>query len=172
MERNVVVLVNEDDLAIGTMDKLEAHVKGKLHRAFSVFLFNDEGKMLIHQRAATKYHGAGLWTNACCSHPQKDEDVEKSALERLAFEMGLECDIHKLFSFIYNTPVENGLIEHELDHVFIGFTNAEPQPNREEVQNYRWIHPEELLQEMQEHPLRFTYWFRKSVGQVLGHARV
>src|SRR6187431_2141990 len=106
MNRNKVVLVDRNDNAIGEMDKLEAHLKGDLHRAFSIFLFNSHGEMLIHQRASGKYHGAGLWTNACCSHPQLEEDIRQSALERLQYEMGLQCNIDKAFSFIYYAPVE------------------------------------------------------------------
>ena len=117
MDRNKVVLVDEQDHALGEMDKMEAHEKGMLHRAFSIFIFNSERQMLIHQRAQHKYHGGGLWTNACCSHPQWGEEIKASASQRLAYEMGLKCDIDHLFSFMYHTPVENNLIEHEYDHV-------------------------------------------------------
>jgi len=122
MERNNVVLVDENDNAIGEMEKLTAHKQGQLHRAFSVFIFNDKGELLLQQRASHKYHGAGLWTNTCCSHPQSGEDVGSSAQERLNYEMGLKCDLKFVDSFIYNEQVENNLIEHELNYVFIGYS--------------------------------------------------
>ncbi|MBN8833847.1 MAG: isopentenyl-diphosphate delta-isomerase [Niastella sp. SCN 39-18] len=167
MERNKVVLVNEDDFALAEMDKMQAHRDGKLHRAFSVFIFNLKGEMLIHQRANHKYHGAGLWTNACCSHPQWNERVKESAKERLQFEMGMSCDLEHLFSFIYKATVENGLMEYEYDHVFVGYTNAEPVPNILEVQNYKWIAPEELLKQVAAQPQDFTYWFRVALEKVM-----
>ena len=168
MERNKVVLVSADDVPIKEMDKIEAHKRGALHRAFSVFIFNRKGEMLIHQRAAHKYHGGGLWTNACCSHPQWGEDIRESALERLQYEMGLKCDIKKAFSFIYKAPVENNLIEHENDHVFIGRTDDTPQPHPDEVQKYAWICPETLQRKIIEQPDLFTYWFKVAVGEVMG----
>ena len=167
MERKKVVLVNEDDFALAEMDKMQAHREGKLHRAFSVFIFNLKGEMLIHQRANHKYHGAGLWTNACCSHPQWNERVKESAKERLQFEMGMSCDLEHLFSFIYKATVENGLMEYEYDHVFVGYTNAEPVPNILEVQNYKWIAPEELLKQVAAQPQDFTYWFRVALEKVM-----
>jgi len=167
MERNKVVLVNEDDFALAEMDKMQAHREGKLHRAFSVFIFNLKGEMLIHQRANHKYHGAGLWTNACCSHPQWNERVKESAKERLQFEMGMSCDLEHLFSFIYKATVENGLMEYEYDHVFVGYTDAEPVPNILEVQNYKWIAPEELLKQVAAQPQDFTYWFRVALEKVM-----
>lgn len=172
MLRDKVVLVDINDNAIGTMDKLEAHQKGKLHRAFSVFLFNSKGEMLLQQRASDKYHGGGLWTNACCSHPQLGEDIQSSALERLNYEMGLSCPIKEVFSFIYHAPVENGLIEHEYDHVYIGFTDAQPTPHPYEVQDYRWVAPDNLEKEMQEHPEIFTYWFKKAFRDVMAEMAV
>lgn len=168
MDRNKVVLVDENDLAIEEMNKLKAHQKGKLHRAFSIFLFNADGKMLIHQRAKHKYHGAGLWTNTCCSHPQWGENIKEGALERLNFEMGIQCDIQKVFSFIYNSPVENNLIEYEYDHVFIGYTNNRAKPNIDEVQNYQWIYPIQLQEDIQIHPYQYTFWFKKALPILLG----
>ena len=167
MNRNKVVLVDTNDRAKGEMDKLEAHLKGELHRAFSIFLFNSDGEMLIHQRATNKYHGGGLWTNACCSHPQWSEDIKQSALQRLNYEMGLHCNIDKAFSFIYNSHVENGLIEHEYDHVFIGYTNNTPDPHPDEVQNYKWTCPILLKNEVMQQSDHFTYWFRTALDNVL-----
>ena len=167
MNRNKVVLVDRKDRAKGEMDKLEAHLKGELHRAFSIFLFNSDGEMLIHQRAYNKYHGGGLWTNACCSHPQWSEDIKQSAIQRLHYEMGLDCNIDKSFSFIYYSHVENGLIEHEYDHVFIGHTNKIPDPHPYEVQNYKWVCPILLKNEVIQQSDHFTYWFRSSLAKVL-----
>lgn len=166
-ERNKVVLVSNQDQEISEMDKLEAHQKGLLHRAFSIFIFNSQGEMLLQQRADHKYHGGGLWTNACCSHPQKGEDLLLSAKNRLIFEMGLTCDIKRIFSFIYKAEVENNLIEHEFDHVFVGFTNTDPKLNAEEVKNFQWIQPGILLQKITEEPEKFTTWFKMVVERVL-----
>lgn len=167
MNRNKVVLVDKNDNAIGIMDKMEAHKKGMLHIAFSVFIFNANGEMLIHQRAKNKYHGAGLWTNACCSHPQPDEDVKTGALERLQYEMGIYCNIENSFSFIYNTPVENGLIEYEYDYVFTGFTDATPEPHPDEVQAYKWVSLQKLEKEIMLHPQHYTYWFKKAMRELV-----
>lgn len=167
MERNKVVLVDELDHALGEMDKMEAHINGSLHRAFSVFLFNSKGQMLIHQRALQKYHGGGLWTNACCSHPQWDEDIQKSAEQRLQFEMGIKCQLKKVFSFVYHTKVENDLIEHEYDHVLVGYSDAKPILNTDEVRDYKWMDSLELLRKIVEQPDIFTYWFRMALPRVL-----
>ena len=167
MIRNKVVLVDTSDKAYAEMDKNEAHIRGELHRAFSVFLFNSNGEMLIHQRAADKYHGAGLWTNACCSHPQWGEDIKQSALSRLTYEMGIECDIQEVFSFIYHAHVENGLIEHEFDHVFIGFTDDLPNFNPSEVADYQWIRILDLQHDIQHHPYKYTYWFQRALPDVI-----
>ena len=169
MKRNKVILVDEQDHVVGEMDKMEAHEKGILHRAFSIFIFNSKGQMLIHQRANEKYHGGGLWTNACCSHPQLDEDIKESAEQRLQFEMGLQCDLKRVFAFIYHTPVENNLIEHEYDHVLVGYTDREPVPNVNEVMNYKWIDRLDLLQQIAAEPDAFTYWFRIALPQIIKH---
>lgn len=167
MERNKVVLVDINDNAIGEMEKLLAHQKGELHRAFSVFIFNDKGELLLQQRAANKYHGAGLWTNTCCSHPQLGEDIKTSAIERLHYEMGLKCDLKLVYSFIYKEPVENNLIEHELDYVFVGQTNQNPVLNQDEVQAYKWISPEEVFSAINEHPSRYTVWFKRAFPELM-----
>ncbi|SFG80698.1 isopentenyl-diphosphate Delta-isomerase [Pedobacter insulae] len=161
IDRSKVVLVDENDQAIGVMNKLEAHEKGMLHRAFSVFIFNEKGEMLIHQRARDKYHGSGLWTNACCSHPQWDEDVKGGAQERLFYEMGIACDLSYKFSFSYKIPVENELIEHEFDHVFLGTTNKNPTINLNEVMDYQWINPTELQRDIILSPNKYTFWFKE-----------
>lgn len=165
--RNKVVLVDQQDTPIQEMDKMEAHRQGLLHRAISVFLFNSKGEMLIHQRADSKYHGGGLWTNACCSHPQFGEDVGESARTRLKYEMGLDCRLEKVFSFVYRADVENGLIEYEYDHVFIGYTDVIPQPNPAEVKNYRWVDPHLLKEDISRVPENYTTWFRIVLDKVV-----
>lgn len=167
MNRDKVVLVDENNTAIAEMDKMEAHRKGALHRAFSIFIFNEKNEMLLQQRSAGKYHGAGLWSNTCCSHPQWQEDVKESAIKRLAFEMGLHCEIESRFSFLYKTSVENNLIEHELDHVFTGTCNQVPQPNPEEVQAFKWMSVPELLKDMELNPHCYTFWFKKALPVLL-----
>lgn len=167
MERNKVVLVDRKDNAIGEMEKLLAHQQGELHRAFSVFIFNDKGELLLQQRAANKYHGGGLWTNTCCSHPQLGEDIRMSAIERLHYEMGLKCDLKLVYSFIYKEPVENNLIEHELDYVFVGQTNQNPVLNKDEVQDYKWMNPTEILSDINENPSHYTVWFKQAFPELL-----
>lgn len=167
MERNKVVLVDIEDNAIGEMEKLLAHQQGELHRAFSVFIFNDEGALLLQKRAAHKYHGGGLWTNTCCSHPQWSEDITMSAVERLDYEMGIKCDLKLVYSFIYNEPVENNLIEHELDYVFIGQTNQNPVLNKDEASDYKWMKTTEILSDINENPSHYTVWFKQAFPELL-----
>jgi isopentenyl-diphosphate delta-isomerase len=168
MERNNVVLVNHDDSAIAVMEKLDAHRKGLLHRAFSIFIFNNKDEMLLQQRAANKYHGGNLWTNACCSHPQWGEDVTQSATQRLHYEMGIRCDLEYLFKFTYRAAVENNLIEHEVDYIFVGCTDVTPTVNMAEVQNYQWLTSEILMQRLHSQPEQFTAWFKVLAEKVIG----
>src|ERR1043165_1195044 len=161
-----VVLVNPQDEVIGVMEKMEAHEKGLLHRAFSVFIFNSKGQMLLQQRAAQKYHGAHLWTNACCSHPYLNEEVEAAAQRRLMEEMGFTIPLEKIFTFTYKATVENNLIEHELDHVFAGEYEDEINFNKEEVCNYAYYEMEELKSLLQEKPEQFTSWFKIAFPQI------
>lgn len=167
MKRNNVVLVDENDNEIAEMEKLTAHEQGYLHRAFSVFIFNDKGELLLQQRANHKYHGAGLWTNTCCSHPQWEENVDSSAVERLNYEMGLQCDLKWIYSFIYNERVENNLIEHELDYVFIGYSNQNPVLNKDEVRDYKWMSIDEILFDIENNPSHYTVWFKKAFPVLL-----
>ena len=162
-----VVLVDENDQVLGTMEKLKAHQEGKLHRAFSVIIFNDKGEMLIHKRASDKYHCGGMWTNACCSHPRIDEDTKDAALRRMQEEMGFTTSIDYIGKFIYRTEFENGLTEHELDHVFVGKFNGKPIPNPEEVEDYRYIAIDELKKEIKSLPEQYTVWFKKIVEDYL-----
>ena len=154
-----VILVDEKDTEIGTMEKIEAHEKALLHRAFSVFVFNDQGKLLLQQRAMDKYHSPGLWTNTCCSHPRPGETIPAAAHRRLKEEMGFDTELTKAFDFIYHAPFSNGLTEHEFDHVMIGYYNQPAQPNSLEVQAVASYTLDEINEQMQENPSAFTIWF-------------
>ena len=157
---NEVVLVDSNDQDLGTMDKMEAHEKGLLHRAFSVFLFNDKGQMLIQKRANTKYHSADLWSNACCSHPAKNEDILAAAKRRLFEEIYIKSDLTPLFHFMYKADLNSNLVEHELDHVLIGFCNEFNQLNTEEVSEMKFVDLEELKSDLKQNPNQYTEWFK------------
>jgi isopentenyl-diphosphate delta-isomerase len=161
-----VILVDENDNPVGVMEKMEAHEKGLLHRAFSVFIFNDNKELMLQQRAFSKYHSPGLWTNTCCSHPREGEDTESAAHRRLVEEMGFDCEIKEAFSFLYNSDVGQGLTEHEFDHVFIGHYNNSPELNTEEVHDSRFMRMEDIKAEMQTHPEKYTVWFRIAFDEV------
>lgn len=154
-----VVLVNENNEVMGTIEKMEAHRKGLLHRAFSIFIFNENGEMLIQQRSSSKYHGALLWTNACCSHPYPGEEISVAAHRRLKEELGIEIPLTEIFSFLYRADVENNLVEHEYDHVFAGEYSKELHPDANEVADYAYCTMNDLSQRLQQHPERFTTWF-------------
>lgn len=166
MKQQEVVLVTPQDEPIGVMEKMEAHQKGLLHRAFSVFIFDKEGRMLLQQRAPEKYHGGLLWTNACCSHPYWDEPVEEAAQRRLKEEMGFATPLKKIFAFTYKAPVENNLVEHEYDHVFAGEYNGQINVNREEVCDFAYYERHSLKQLLQTEPERFTSWFKIAFPQI------
>jgi isopentenyl-diphosphate delta-isomerase len=155
-----VVLVDSQDNEVGIMEKLEAHEKGLLHRAFSIFLFNSKGEMLLQQRALTKYHSPGLWTNACCSHPAPNETTLEAGKRRLQEELGLSTVLVEAFKFEYRASFDNSLTEHELDHVLVGYTDDFPQLNPDEAQDYRWFRWSDLLSEMALYPEKFTVWFK------------
>lgn len=155
-----VILVNENDEVIGTMEKLEAHEKGLLHRAFSIFVFNSNNELLIHQRAFGKYHSEGLWTNTCCSHPSPGETVLDAAHRRLQEEMGFDCEMHSAFHFVYHAKLDNNLIEHELDHVVIGHSDQNPILNPEEAIDFKWIRITELFKDITLNPQQYTFWFK------------
>lgn len=169
VEKENVVLITEQDEPIGLMEKQEAHVAGVLHRAFSVFIFNDKGELLIQQRAFEKYHTPGKWTNTCCSHPRDGETYEEGAIRRLQEEMGFTCPIEYLFNFIYKADVGQGLTEHELDYVFKGVYSEEPVINPEEVAAYKWIDFDELQQDVQNNPEEYTPWFKIILKEYLAH---
>ena len=155
-----VILVTPEDQVLGTMAKLEAHEKAVLHRAFSVFVLNDRGQTMLQQRAAHKYHSPLLWTNTCCSHQRLGETNIEAGKRRLMEEMGFETDLKELFSFIYKAPFDNGLTEHELDHVLLGYYSGNPEINPDEVAAWKWMDLEEIRQELEESPENYTAWFR------------
>ncbi len=154
-----VVLVDKKDRAIGTEEKIEAHRKGKLHRAFSVILFNKEKETLIQKRAESKYHSGGLWANTCCSHPGPKEEIARAAKRRLKEEMGISCDLKKVFSFIYKAKLGN-LTEYEFDHVFLGRFDGEPKPDKKEVAAWKWINLRDLEADIKKNPQKYTSWFK------------
>lgn len=160
MTQEYVILVNEQDEPIGQMEKMEAHEKALLHRAFSVFVFNDKQELLLQQRAAHKYHSPLLWTNTCCSHQRMGESNIEAGTRRLQEEMGFVCELEEQFSFIYQAPFDNGLTEHELDHVMTGNYNENPIINPEEVAAFKWMTLEEVNIDMENNPERYTAWFR------------
>jgi isopentenyl-diphosphate Delta-isomerase len=155
-----VILVNEQDEQTGTMDKMEAHRKALLHRAFSVFIFNGKGEMLLQQRALGKYHSPGLWTNTCCSHPRPGEIVEAAAVRRLREEMGIDTSLHKIFDFIYRTEFDNGLTEHEFDHVYTGIYDGRLNPDKQEVKDFCFRSMEDTEEDLHQHPEKYSAWFR------------
>lgn len=155
-----VILVDAQDNQIGLMEKIEAHEKALLHRAFSVFIFNDKKELMLQQRAADKYHSPLLWTNTCCSHQRDGETNLGAGKRRLQEEMGFVCELKDIFSFIYKAPFDNGLTEHELDHVMIGTFNGQPNINKEEAENYKWLPLELVKKDMEVSPEIYTAWFK------------
>ncbi|HEU4791418.1 MAG TPA: isopentenyl-diphosphate Delta-isomerase [Flavobacterium sp.] len=160
MEEEQVILVNELDEQIGLMAKLEAHEKAILHRAFSVFVLNDKNEIMLQQRAHQKYHSPLLWTNTCCSHQRDGETNIQAGSRRLYEEMGFKTELKELFNFIYKAPFDNGLTEHELDHVMIGYYNEEPMINTEEVEDWKWMKIEDIQKDMLLNPEIYTVWFK------------
>lgn len=162
-----VILVDHLGKEIGVEEKLKAHREGKLHRAFSVFIFNTQGELLLQKRSRTKYHSGGLWTNTCCSHPRPGETYHCAAKRRLNEEMGVDCELTVLFSFIYHTKLENNLFEHELDYVLLGRFDGQPIPNPDEVDDWKWMQIDQLKRDVRENPKRYTYWFKLVLNRVL-----
>jgi isopentenyl-diphosphate delta-isomerase len=167
MQDDLLVLVDQLDREIGVGEKMAVHRSGQLHRAFSVFITNSQGEILLQQRAWSKYHSGGLWTNTCCSHPRPGELVIEAAHRRLQEEMGFDCELTELFSFIYRVHLDGGLIEHEYDYVFWGKFDGIPRVNPLEVVNWRWIDAKTLGEEINDRPDRFTYWLRNCYQQFL-----
>jgi isopentenyl-diphosphate delta-isomerase len=161
-----VILVDENDNSVGTMEKLEAHRKGLLHRAVSVFIVNHKGEMLLQKRAQSKYHGAGLWSNACCTHPRLNESTLDCAMRRMQEELGMSCHLAPAYSFIYKASVENNLVEHEFDYVFVGKYDGVLVPNRNEVEECIFVPLENIEKRLLESPEVFTIWFRTAFVRV------
>lgn len=162
-----VILVNERDEVVGTMEKMEAHTKALLHRAFSIFIFTPDGKWWLHRRAKSKYHSGGLWTNACCGHPRPGEDTLSAAKRRLKEECGLTTELKEQFSFLYKLPVGNELTEYEFDHVFFGVTEQHPELNSEEAEAWKCLSSDEIRTMQKEAPDTFTPWFNQCFSRVL-----
>lgn len=160
MKEEQVILVNEQDEPIGVMNKMEAHEKAVLHRAFSVFVLNDKNEVMLQQRAHHKYHSPLLWTNTCCSHQRAGETNIEAGKRRLEEEMGFVVELKELFHFIYKAPFDNGLTEHELDHVMIGYSNQTPIINPDEVESWKWMTIEAIKKDMALHPELYTVWFK------------
>ena len=167
MQITEVVLVDEQDQPVGSLEKMQAYVEGKLHRAFSVFIFNSRGEMLLQQRAAEKYHSGGLWTNACCSHPGPGEETAAAAERRLKEELGFVTPVNKIFDFVYKAGFENGLTEDEFDHVFTGRYEGPVDFNREEVMAVSWRGMEEIRHSLTTEPVLYTAWFRLAFPSVV-----
>ncbi len=161
-----VILVDKNDVQIGTMEKMEAHKQGLLHRAFSIFIFNSNGEFLLQQRAPNKYHNGGLWTNTCCSHPLPGENVLKAAYRRLSEEMGFTTSLSPAFNFIYNATFDNGLIEHEFDHVFTGIYEGEIKVDKTEISDYCYKKLKDIDDSLQTHPQKYTEWFKIALPQI------
>lgn len=162
-----VILVDRMGRKIGTQEKIQAHRDGKLHCAFSIFIFNPLNELLLQKRAKTKYHSGGLWTNTCCSHPRPGETHDQAAKRRLNEEMGFNCELTSLFSFIYHANLDNNLFEHELDRVFVGHYDGQPAPNPAEVEDWKWMNISSLRQDIQENSQNYTYWFKLVLERVI-----
>lgn len=172
MNEEKVILVNEDDEQIGLMPKLEAHQKAVLHRAFSVFIFNNQNELMLQQRALTKYHSPGLWTNTCCSHQRDGETNIQAGKRRLQEEMGFVTDIKDTISFIYKAPFDNGLTEHEFDHILVGYFNNEPIINTDEVSSWKWMSLEMVKADIKNNPHLYTEWFKIIFDKFYEHINV
>lgn len=163
----MIVLVDRDDSEVGVEEKIKAHREGKLHRAFSIFIFNSKGEMLLQKRARNKYHSGGLWSNACCSHPRPGESLEEAVHRRLKEEMGFDCDLRKVFHFMYKADLNNGFTEYELDHVFIGKYDGEVKPNPNEVEDWKWVNVADLKDDMERNPDKYTVWFKIALKRII-----
>ncbi len=172
MKEEEVILVNEKDEKIGLMPKMEAHEKGLLHRAFSVFIFNDKNELLLQQRALNKYHTPGLWANTCCSHQRDGESSLDAGKRRLMEEMGFTTDLEERTTFIYKAPFDNGLTEHEYDHILVGRYNDEPNINPEEVADYKWMTLEEVQKDIAKNPEKYTPWFKIIFDKFYQHIKI
>ena len=166
-KEELLILVDENDKQIGVSEKLEAHIKGLLHRAFSIFIFNSKGELILQKRAKEKYHSGGLWTNTCCGHPLNGESIDDAAKRRLKEEMNIETELHSFLSFKYRTIFENGLIENEYDHTFYGITDQLPEPDPSEAEEWKYIEPHKLIGEVKNFPGNYTSWLKICIDQEL-----
>jgi isopentenyl-diphosphate delta-isomerase len=166
MAAEQLILVDAEDRELGIGDKLQAHRDGALHRAFSVFIFDAEKRLLLQKRALTKYHSGGLWSNTACGHPRPGEATISAAHRRLREEMGFDCELYQAFEFLYRKELDNRLVEHEYDHVFIGEFKGEPQPDAAEVEEWRWLSMKELRRALLERPGEYSYWLSVAVNRV------
>ena len=160
MSEEKVILVDKNDNQVGLMPKLEAHEKGVLHRAFSIFIFNSKYELLLQKRASSKYHSGGLWTNTCCSHPREGEDTLDAANRRLDEEMGIKTSLRKVYNFIYKAELDNQLTEHEFDHVFYGVCDNDPILNKDEAEDFKWVDMETLNNDIMKNEDNYTVWFK------------
>lgn len=172
MNEDYVILVDENDRQIGVMPKMEAHQKAMLHRAFSVFIFNDKNELMLQQRALQKYHSPELWTNTCCSHQREGESNIEAGKRRLFEEMGFVTDLKETISFIYKAAFDNGLTEHEYDHVMIGYFDDEPSINLEEVANWKWMALDDVKIDLNMHPENYTAWFKIIFNKFYQHINI
>jgi isopentenyl-diphosphate delta-isomerase len=162
--KDLVILVDEKDNEIGYLDKLEAHQRGMLHRAFSVLIFNSAGELLLQKRAANKYHSSGLWTNTCCSHPKPNEPMVEAVQRRLKEEMGIACETNFVYKFLYQAALDGGLTEHELDYVFIGVCDDNPVINTHEVSAWKYVSLGEIRKDLVKNPAAYTFWFKEIIN--------
>lgn len=158
--KEYIIAVDKSDKEIGSIEKMEAHHKGILHRAFSILIFNSKNQLLLQKRCEKKYHSPGLWTNTCCSHPRYGEKLQDAIYRRLQEEMGFSCDLTEIFNFEYKVELEHSLFENEFDHVFIGKYHGDIIPNKDEVEDFKWVDMEELKSHMKDNPKLYTYWFK------------
>ena len=171
MKEEKVILVDREDNPVGTLPKMEAHEKGVLHRAFSVFILNQKGELMLQQRALHKYHSPGLWTNTCCSHQREGEENLQAGTRRLEEEMGFSVALEELFSFIYKAPFDNGLTEHELDHVMLGYYEGIPEINSDEVNAWKWMSLNEIASDLTVKPESYTVWFKIIFERFFNHIK-
>jgi len=171
MKEEKVIIVDREDNSVGTLPKMEAHEKGVLHRAFSVFILNQKGELMLQQRALHKYHSPGLWTNTCCSHQREGEENLQAGTRRLEEEMGFSVPLEELFSFIYKAPFDNGLTEHELDHVMLGYYEGIPEINSDEVNTWKWMSLNEIASDLTVNPESYTVWFKIIFERFFNHVK-
>lgn len=167
MKKEIIIQVDEKDREIGPIEKMEAHRKAVLHRAFSILVFNSKNELLLHKRASNKYHSPNLWTNTCCSHPRFNETLENAIYRRLQEEMGFSCELKEIFNFIYKIELEDGLFEHEFDHVFIGYYDDVVKPNPEEVSDYKLMTLDAIEEDVNNNPDDYTFWFKTLLPEVI-----